>query len=255
MYTIVGNWKMNPKNTKEAISLYLKISKSFKYNEKVSIVICPPSLFLPELTKSKRKNINIGVQDADNEDFGAFTGLNSINMVSFYYPDYAIVGHSEIRSRGEDDIKINQKVLKYLSKNIKPIICVGEKERDSNGNYLRVITKQIEESLIGVPKNKLNKIHIAYEPVWAIGKNAIREATKEECLEVSIHIKRVLTDMFGIQYANKIQILYGGSVNSKEAIDFIEKGGVSGLLIGRVSLSQNDFVKIIKDVINYAKNK
>lgn len=260
MYLIIGNWKMNPKSLSLALKTYkdtLKIlgpNISAK-NKFIETAFCVPNVYLPELLKNKKKNLNLGVQDAYFEPVGAETGLVSIEMISSYKPTYALVGHSEVRARGENNNDVNQKVLGYLRKKIKPVVCVGESERDSGGAYLHKIREQLESALIGVAKKDVSSISIAYEPIWAIGKNAIREATEHECFEVAIFIRKVLTDLFGVNDANKVKILYGGSVNTNDAMNFIEHGGVNGLLIGRTSLVPKDFGKIVKDIYTYAKNK
>jgi triosephosphate isomerase len=145
--------------------------------------------------------------------------------------------------------------LESLRNKIKPIICVGEVERDAHGQYLQHIKNQIENALLGVAKKDIKNIAIAYEPIWAIGVDAKREATHVECLEVSIYIRKILTDLFGVANANSVPLLYGGSVNAKDFMHFIEHGGVDGLLIGRASLVPSDFIKIINDIVAYSKIK
>lgn len=259
-FLIIGNWKMNPKSNILGLKIYKDTLKIIgptiaSKNKYLETAFCIPSIYLPELIKNKKKNLNIGIQDAYFESTGAKTGLVSIEMISTYKPMYALVGHSEVRARGENNTDVNQKTLEYLRKKIKPVICVGETDRDQYGAYLNTIREQIETALMGVARKDITNISIAYEPIWAIGKNAVREATAAECFEVSIHIRRVLTDMFGVKEASKIKILYGGSVNTNDAMNFIEHGGVNGLLIGRTSLVPKDFGKIIKDIYTYAKNK
>lgn len=259
-FLIIGNWKMNPKSLAEALKIYKETLKILgpsiaSKNKYIESAFCVPNVFLPELVKNKKKNLNIGIQDAYFESSGAMTGIVSIEMISSYKPSYAIVGHSEVRARGETNSDVNQKTLEYLRKKIKPIICVGEHERDQYGAYLNMIREQIESAVMGVSKKDVAQICIAYEPIWAVGKDALREATPTECLEVSIHIRRVLTDLFGVDLAKKVKILYGGSVNTNDAMNFIEHAMVDGLLIGRTSIVPKDFSKIVKDVYNYAKNK
>lgn len=254
MYLIVGNWKMNPKSLAQALQIYKQVSKIRKSNI-VQVVTCVPSVYLGAISKIKKSSVQIGVQDAFYLPTGAETGQNSIAMVSSYKPAFALVGHSEVRGRGDTDNDVNQKVLEYLRHKIKPIICVGENERDNAGAYLKLIKNQIEEAMLGVARKDLKNITIAYEPVWAIGANAKREATAEECLEVSIYIRKVLTDLFGVTNTKDVNIIYGASVNANDAMGFIQNGGVNGLLIGRDSLIVKDFTKIINTVTIYAKRK
>lgn len=254
MYLIVGNWKMNPKSLSVALKTYKQVSK-IKKSSSVQVALCVPNIYLASISKIKKLTALVGIQDAHYVPTGAETGLCSIEMISSYKPSFALVGHSEVRRRGETDIDVNQKVLTYLRKKIKPIICVGEDERDNDGLYLKKIEQQLEIALLGVAKKDIKNISIAYEPIWAIGSDAKRVATPAECLEVSIFIRKVLTDLFGVANAKLVNILYGGSVNAKDSTDFIQNGGVNGLLIGRASLVPKDFIKIINDIVIYAKRK
>jgi triosephosphate isomerase (TIM) len=254
-FLIAGNWKMNPRSLVLALKIYKDISKKIIKNTFVETALCVPTIYLPEVSKNKKQNLCIGAQDGHFVQTGSYTGLVSIEMLSSYKPKYIIIGHSEIRARGDDDASVNQKTLEALRKNIKPIICVGENDRDQNGFYLRRIREQVENALMGIPKKSVKNISIAYEPIWAIGVDAKRQATPAECLEVSIYIKRIITDLYGVEYAKQIKVLYGGSVNETNAISFIEQGNVEGLLIGRESLVVKDFTNIVAKTIEYAKAK
>jgi triosephosphate isomerase len=162
---------------------------------------------------------------------------------------YVIVGHSERRSSlagaGEINEIVNKKVKAAISAGLIPILCVGENVRDENHEYLNFVKKQIEECLNGVSKNLIAKVIIAYEPVWAIGKGAF-PATPEEFREMNIFIKKILSDKFGVKEASKVKIIYGGSVDDKNALDFIKDGQADGFLPGRASLDAEKFSKIIK---------
>ncbi len=251
---IVGNWKMNPKSLVQALQIYKQISKIKKTN-KVQVVACVPNVYLASILKIKKPSVLIGIQDAHYTPTGAETGQNSVAMVASYKPAYSLAGHSEVRRRGDTDTDVNQKVLELLRHKIKPIICVGETDRDNDGQYLQHIKNQIENALLGVAKKDIKNIAIAYEPIWAIGTGAKREATHVECLEVAIYVRKILTDLFGVKNANEVAILYGGSVNTRDAMDFMQNGGVDGLLIGRDSLIPKDFIKIVNDTVISLKIK
>lgn len=257
MYLIIGNWKMHPESAKEAVKIYKDTSKSLLKikNKNLKVGVCVPNVFLFELGKNKKNNLAIGVQDGHFNPTGAETGLTSIKMLASYKPVYGLVGHSEARLRGDDDYVVNQKTLEFMRHKINPIICVGEHMRDPHGDYLKVIKKQIEQACLGLAKKDVANITIAYEPIWAIGNNAKREATPEECLEVTIYIRKVLTDMFGVETAKKVLVIYGGSVDKGDCLGFIEHGGVDGLLVGRASIVPGEFIKIVEQVSNYAKRK
>jgi len=158
---------------------------------------------------------------------------------------FIIVGHSERRELGDTNQIINKKILATLQAKINPIFCIGEKKRDVNGFYLSFIKIKIHLGLNAVNKNQIKNITIAYEPVWAIGSGATREATPNEFIEMKIFIKKVISDMYDMKTANEIKIIYGGSVNPLNAESFLEEGGADGLLVGRDSLNPKKFGSII----------
>jgi triosephosphate isomerase len=239
---VIGNWKMNPTSKKEAISIFENIKKNSLKFRKTDIAICPPFVFLPLLEKIKTTKVKLGSQNFHTEEKGSFTGETSLKMLENFNIFYSIIGHSERRAMGEDNSLINRKIKLALKEKITPILCFGEKNRDENGEYLNVLKNQIEESLTGVNKKEIENIIFAYEPVWAIGKDATREATPEEFNEVAIFTKRILLDKFGIK--NPPRIIYGGSVNPKNALGFLQVGA-QGFLVGRDSLDPKKFLEII----------
>ncbi len=248
---IIGNWKMNPSFLMQAEDLFKSIQKNISSKIKTDIIICPPNIYLPSFAKTlagkeKLKKIFLGAQNVSYEEKGAFTGEISAEMLKDIGVKYVILGHSERRMMGEDNFDINKKIKASLFAGLVPILCVGEKERDENHKYLNFIKNQIEECLNGVVKNSVSKIIIAYEPVWAIGKNAKREAIPKEFLEMSIFIRKILSDKFGVKSIKKTKVIYGGSVNPKNVLDFLKEGEADGFLVGRDSLNPKKFTEIIK---------
>lgn len=249
---VIGNWKMNPLSFKEADKLFNDIKKIISDVKKTEVVICAPFLYLENLKKLSKK-ISIGAQDSFWEEKGAYTGEISNEMIAKMGAKYVILGHSERRAMGENDIDINKKIKSAISAGILPILCVGESTRDENHEYLNLVKKQIEECLHGVSKNFISKVIIAYEPVWAIGKGAIREATTEEFREMNVFIRKILTDKFGVEAVEKVRIIYGGSVHPENAEGFLKEGQADGFLVGRDSLDPKKFSAIVKITEN-AKN-
>jgi len=262
---IIGNWKMNPTSLNEAKEITSKLSKFSKYSKlsktKADVVICPPFVYLERISnllkaKSLKLKAIFGAQDVFYESEGAYTGQISAPMLKNLGVQYVIVGHSEKRALGETNEIVAKKIGACLKNLLTPIVCIGESSRDESGNYFSFVRTQIEEIFsarggsasggIGIPKSALNKIVIAYEPIWAIGKKAIREATPAESEEMAIFIRKVFNDLYDQKSAQGIKILYGGSVNTKNAREFLKSGGVDGLLVGRDSLDAKKFIEIIK---------
>ncbi|MFA5095583.1 MAG: triose-phosphate isomerase [Candidatus Paceibacterota bacterium] len=241
---VIGNWKMNPLSFKEAEKLFTDIAKSVSSIKKTEIVVCPPVLYLEKLKKFSRK-ISLGAQNAFWGDTGAHTGEISAEMLYNIGVRYVILGHSERRVAGESNSDVNKKVKASIGAGLYPILCVGENIRDENHEYLNFVKNQTEECLKGISKNSISKVIIAYEPVWAIGKGAF-PATPEEFREMNIFIKKILSDKFGVKEASKIKIIYGGSVDEKNAEGFIKEGQADGFLPGRASLNSKKFSQIIK---------
>ena len=232
---------------KDAREKFVKIKKVAATLRNVQTVICPPFVFASELQKLVTGHrMVVGAQNAWFENEGAYTGEVSPTQLVSLKLTYVIVGHSERRAMGETDEMVNQKVLASLKTGLTVVLCVGERDRDPDGKYLNYIAEQIEEALRGVQKKDLKNIVIAYEPIWAIGKNATRAASPEDALEVAILIKRTLADLYGKE-AFSVVILYGGSVDAKNAGEFLLRAQVDGLLVGRASLDPKVFGEILKN--------
>ncbi|MEX2028994.1 MAG: triose-phosphate isomerase [Candidatus Paceibacterota bacterium] len=249
---IIGNWKMNPPSGKEAEKLFGSIAKSVSRIKKTEVVICPPYIYLDRLAKIRTSKIKLGAQDAFWGEVGAFTGEVSGEMLYGLGVRYVILGHSERRALGETNQLINKKIKAALNAGLRPVLCVGESERDQSHSYFDLVQTQLKECLDGVKKNFIAKVIIAYEPIWAISTTANRrDATPADSEEMTIFIRRILADKFGSE-ASRVKIIYGGSVNEKDALDFLQNGGVDGLLSGRASLDAKKFVEIVKicEVLN-----
>ena len=211
-----------------------------------TLVVCAPFVFLPILKKiGLSARLSLGVQDVSAFFGGAHTGDVSGEMAKDAGARYAIVGHSERRAMGESNALINQKIICALSAPLTPILCVGERDRDHGVWYLHEIKKQLEECLAGIPRAKISSVVIAYEPVWAIGKDAVRETTPEECREMMIYIRKVLADSHGAKIAHAVRILYGGSVDEKNGASYLSAGSADGLLPGRLSLEPKKMEKLL----------
>jgi triosephosphate isomerase len=247
MKIVVGNWKMNPDYVEEAKRIIRETRKIASKLIRTSVVVCPPFTFIPNALKSRDpKVISVGAQDIHPEERGAFTGSVSALMLKDMGVDYVIIGHSERRKAGDTNEIISQKVKTALESGLSAILCVGEDVHDADGGYLDTLKQQIKSSLAGVPKKLVKKLVIAYEPVWAIGaKTAMEPATVNE---MAIFVRKVLADTFGQDSVMSTPILYGGSVNFRNAGDIVTKGGVDGLLVGRESVNPPGFSELLKAV-------
>ncbi len=233
---IVANWKMNPLTLKKAEALFRGINRGFK---KAEVVICPPSVFL----FSAKTNFSLGAQDCFWEKEGAFNGEISPYQLKSIGCKYVILGHSERRKYfNETNEIIGKKIKKGLEAGLKPILCIGETMEEKN-HVGDVLKKQIKQSLKGVSRKNAEKISIAYEPIWAIGSGS--SCPVERAKSITLLIRKILS---GLYNTKKIRILYGGSVNSKNASLYVEKAGLDGLLIGGASLKPKEFLKIIKNI-------
>lgn len=246
---LMGNWKMNPVDGKTAQQLFKKIQVTALKNKKnIETVIYPPLVYLQSLHEliTDRACV-LGAQDCFYESAGSFTGEISPEMIFNAKARYVIVGHSERRALGETDEVVSKKIQKILQYPLSVVICVGEAERFENGAHIKYIKKQITAALADVSENFLDRVIIAYEPVWAIGSNAKRSATPEECFEMITSIRAIVSDIYkSTTIGHEITVLYGGSTNAENTQAFLTTGAADGLLVGRSSLDAQEFSQMIR---------
>ena len=208
--------------------------------------MCVPAIDIPAMLKAgKEAKVITGAQDVSRFDKGAYTGEISASQLDDAGVRYCIVGHSERRQyHGEDDLLVNAKVRALLDKGITPIICVGESlEQREMGLTMAHINYQVRTALCGVDATTLRRCVIAYEPIWAIGTG--KTATSEQAEEVCREIRAIIRDIYGARAARSVSILYGGSMNAKNAAELLAQPDVDGGLIGGASLKPADFAAII----------
>ncbi len=250
MKMIIGNWKMYPGTPKEARQIIDKLTTLVPRSTKVKVVVCPPAVFASSVMEWKGKApIVLGAQSCAKDDEGAWTGETSPKALASIGEKYVIVGHSERRSMGETNHDVAQKAIASVRNRLKVVLCVGEHKRDLHGNHFSVVSTQLRESLSGFPKDSAGDLVVAYEPIWAIGAQAKQPASPADHREMSILIRRTLTEYFGKSAAFTIPILYGGSVDEENAAGYLTLGEADGLLVGRVSLHPTRFAEIIRRAI------
>ncbi len=242
---IAGNWKMNMfvSDVKPFIEELKPLMPKMKSCE---TVLCVPAIDIPAMLKAgKEVKVITGAQDVSRFDKGAYTGEISASQLDDAGVRYCIVGHSERRQyHGEDDLLVNAKVRALLDKGITPIICVGESlEQREMGLTMAHINYQVRTALCGVDAAALRRCVIAYEPIWAIGTG--KTATSEQAEEVCREIRAIIRDIYGARAARSVSILYGGSMNAKNAAELLAQPDVDGGLIGGASLKPADFAAII----------
>jgi triosephosphate isomerase len=241
---VAGNWKMNG-DTESTISLVKGITDGRAEVTNAEVLICPPYILIPRAADALngRDDISLGAQDLDINQNGAFTGQISASMLVDAGCKYVIVGHSERRAiYGESDQDVADKFKVAQQGGLTPVLCVGEtlEERES-GETEAVVARQIQAVIDVVGINQLDDAVIAYEPVWAIGTG--KTATPEMAQEVHRFIRAMLAALNG-DIAEKLRILYGGSMNAGNAESLIRMTDIDGGLIGGASLQADSFLAI-----------
>ena len=237
---IAGNWKMNktPTETKAFMTEFKTIMPRGRWCD---VALCVPAVCIPAAVRAMRETrIGIGAENCNANASGAYTGEIAANMLLDAGCKYVILGHSERRAMGETNADVNAKVLAALDNGLIPIMCVGESlEQREAGITEEWITMQIKTGLASIGEDKIRKMIIAYEPICT-GKTA----TPEQAEEVCEHIRAVIRKLYGAKVARAISILYGGSMNEKNAYDLLAQPDIDGGLIGGASLVPEKFVKI-----------
>ncbi len=243
---IAGNWKMNmlASSVKPFIE---ELKANMPKSKTCDVVLCTPAVMIPAMVKAgKELKVAAGGQDVSKYEKGAYTGEIAANQLADIGAKYCIIGHSERRQyHGEDDMLINAKAKALLANGILPIICVGESLEQREMNLtMEYVTYQVKAALSGIDATQLRRCVIAYEPIWAIGTG--KTATAEQAQEVCEGIRAVIRKIYGARPARAVSILYGGSMNAKNAYELLAMPDIDGGLIGGASLKPADFATIVK---------
>ncbi|WP_303860375.1 triose-phosphate isomerase [Alkalibaculum bacchi] len=241
---IAGNWKLN--NNIETTKEFLLQLKDKIKDAEVDAVICPTFTSLSTAIELlKDTDVKVGAQNMHWATSGAYTGEVSAEMLKELGVGYVIIGHSERRQYfAETDETVNKKVLKALSLDLIPIVCVGESlEEREKGLQEDIVTNQVRLALEGVTKDQISKVIIAYEPIWAIGTG--KTASSEQAEEVCKWIRETVEKLYTSQESEAIRIQYGGSVNKSNVKELMGMPNIDGALVGGASLKM-DFVDLVK---------
>ena len=245
---IAANWKEHPKTETEALALFRAVAQAPRAGG-VEVLVVPPFLYLEEIAREfkrmpppARRGLALGAQDVFWEDQGAYTGEIGPSMLRSLGAKYVIVGHSERRKfEKETDAMINKKIALAVRDGMKVILCVGESlsVREKGAEIAKkFVGQQLAKDLMNISL-KAGDLYIAYEPIWAIGTG--RSDTPEDAREMAVFIKKLLKSTKRVSP----KFLYGGSVNGKNAADYVQLSDVDGALVGGASLKADEFKKII----------
>lgn len=245
---LFGNWKMN-KTIAESKAFAEESKKLLAFaNEKgVEIGVAPVYLSLAAV-KEVNPKLNVAAENCHFEDHGAFTGEISIPMLQEIGIDWVIIGHSERRTYfAETNETCNKKLLALEAAGMTPIYCVGETLAEYEaGRTKEVVGEQTEKGLSGLSKEFVEKMVIAYEPVWSIGTG--KNASKEIAEDICSFIRKLVEKTYGKEVADKVRILYGGSVKPENVHDYLLQEDVDGALVGGASLKVDSFKALIENI-------
>jgi len=241
---IIANWKSNPLTLKEAVVLARSAEKYSKIFRGADVVVAPPFLFISAVSKILRQ-AKLGAQDVFWAE-GPYTGEISLRQLKNLGVRYVIVGHSSLRmTLGETDEMVNKKIKAILGGGLSAVLCVGEWKRKGD-RIPALVGAQLKNSLKGVKKSQLERVVVAYEPVWAISTMPGAQVdTPQSAVRALRYLRGILSRMYGKKYADKVKMLYGGSVSAKNARQFLILPGVDGALVGGASLRPQEFGEII----------
>jgi triosephosphate isomerase len=238
-----GNWKMNL--TRAEAAALARATAQAAAGRGVECVVFPPFVYLDDAIACANADMRVGAQDCSAETHGAFTGQVSAAMLRDIGCHATLIGHSERRhGLGETDAILTRKIARALEAGLVPVLCVGETlaEREA-GNAHSVVESQLRGSLAGHSENALAALVVAYEPVWAIGTG--RTATPDDAAEAHRTVRKTLASMYSGRFSEQTRVIYGGSVNAKNAVDLFSRDEIDGGLVGGASLHAGDFATIL----------
>jgi len=243
---VAGNWKMN-KTVEQAALLVADLLPGLEAVRTVDRVLCPPFTSLMVVSGMLAgTEVGLGAQNMHWDESGAFTGEVSPLMIKEFCR-YVIIGHSERRGYfGENDESVNLKIKSAIVNDLTPIVCVGESlEENESGKTDAVISRQVNLGLDGISKEAVGKIIVAYEPIWAIGTGKAASPQMANDIIGGV-VRRNLAGLYTDEIAEKVRILYGGSVKGSNSAEFFSQPEIDGGLIGGASLKAEDFVQIVE---------
>lgn len=244
---IVANWKAYIEDLKKGKEL-VTAAKRLVRAQKCDIVLAPPAPFLGALAAGNTSKIVFATQDVSATLGGAATGENTAAMCASAGAQYAIIGHSERRAAGDSNEIVAAKLSHAIARNLSPILCIGEAQRDSEGRYLAGVREQIVSALTPLTQKERGHVSIAYEPLWAIGKSADNAIRPHDLAEMVLYIRKVLSELLSGKDARAARVIYGGAVEPSNIRDLARESGVDGFLVGHASADEHSFTELIRQV-------
>lgn len=240
------NWKMR-KSLGEAESYLRHVVEVLEVPSEGGVFVAVPFIYLPLANRLlQRSGILLAAQNMHWAESGAYTGEISAPMLKEIGVHLVVLGHSERREyNNEIDLEVNKKVRSALAHDLMPLVCVGEKSFEKEfGVAKETVAREVKIALSGVAAESAERVAIAYEPVWAIGEEGM-PAHADYAAEIHSRIRETLAELFGPSLAGRIRIIYGGSVDLDNALEFMGRENVDGLFLGRVGLQPDSFVEVI----------
>jgi triosephosphate isomerase len=242
---IVANWKAYVQSSEKAKKLFAG-AKRLTTQSNTTIVLAPPAPYLGMLAMGNRSKVAIASQDLSLSTGGAATGEITAALLSDIGVTYSIIGHSERRAMGETDAVVSEKVLHAFANKIIPIVCVGERDRDADAKYLTMLRAQLHAVFDPLTPKQRMQVVVAYEPIWALGKPANEAITPDDLTEMVLYLRKVVGAYVPGRGVEKVQILYGGSVEPGNVRTLFDGSGIDGVLVGRASVDTDSFEALVK---------
>lgn len=244
---IVANWKAYVEDLAKAKKLFA-LGKRLAKATKNTVVLAPPAPLLGALAARNRSAVAFAAQDVSRTTGGAETGEVTAQTYAAAGASYAIIGHSERRAAGDTDADVARKLAHALAHGLTPILCVGETERDGDGRYLAVVREELTLALEPLAPKERAEVIVAYEPLWAIGKEADAAIRTDDLAEMTLYIRKVLAELLPGKSSRHSLVLYGGSVEPSNIRDLAVSTSVDGFLIGHASVDLQSFPLLMKQL-------
>lgn len=242
---VIANWKAYVEDIGKAKRL-AATSKALARATRNAIVLAPPTPLVGVLAPGNRSSVAFAAQDISATTGGAETGEATAQAYASLGVAYALVGHSERRAKGDTNALVAEKLAHALAHGLTPVLCIGERARDGEGQYLSFIREELASALRPLATKDRTRVIIAYEPLWAIGKTAADAIPSDNLAEMVLYIRKVLAELLPGKSSSRSLVLYGGSVEPENARNLAADSGIDGFLVGHASVDPRTFALLVK---------